>query len=136
MGVSMVFPNFPVADIKVATAFYTALGFELNPMFSGEDTACVVINEHVAVMLLETPRFQDFLPKGAEVVVGGNRHETTTALLLGSNDEVDEITNKAAASGGTIVRPAEANEFGMYGSAFSDPDGHLWEAFFMVAPEA
>ena len=74
--------------------------------------------------------------QGAEAILGGNRHESTTALLLGSNEEVDEITAKAEAGGGKIHRPAEANEFGMYGSAFDDLDGHLWEVFYMAAPDA
>lgn len=136
MGVSMVLPNFPVADVKAATDFYVGLGFSVNPMFSDENTSCIVVNEQVAVMLLQTERFQGFLPEGAEAILGGNRHESTTALLLGSNEEVDEITAKAEAGGGKIHRPAEANENGMYGSAFDDLDGHLWEVFYMAAPEA
>lgn len=136
MGVSMVLPNFPVADVKAATDFYVGLGFSVNPMFSDENTSCIVVNEQVAVMLLQTERFQGFLPEGAEAILGGNRHESTTTLLLGSNEEVDEITAKAEAGGGKIHRPAEANEFGMYGSAFDDLDGHLWEVFYMAAPDA
>ena len=136
MGVSMVLPNFPVADVKAATDFYVGLGFSVNPMFSDENTSCIVVNEQVAVMLLQTERFQGFLPEGAEAILGGNRHESTTALLLGSNEEVDEITAKAEAGGGKIHRPAEANEFGMYGSAFDDLDGHLWEVFCVAAPDA
>lgn len=136
MGVSMVLPNFPVADVKAATDFYVGLGFSVNPMFSDENTSCIVVNEQVAVMLLQTERFQGFLPEGAEAILGGNRHESTTALLLGSNEEVDEITAKAEAGGGKIHRPAEANENGMNGSAFDDLDGHLWEVFYMAAPDA
>ncbi len=36
MAVQMVFPNHAVADIKRSTAFYEALGFERNPVFSDE----------------------------------------------------------------------------------------------------
>ncbi len=136
MGASMVFPNFPVADVKAATDFYVGLGFTVNPMFSDDSTSCIVVSEQVAIMLLQTERFQSFLPEGAEAILGGNRHESTTALLLGSDAEVDEITAKAEAGGAKIHRPAETNEFGMYGAAFDDLDGHLWEIFHMAAPEA
>lgn len=135
MPVQMVFPNLVVADVRRATDFYLALGFTKNDMFSDATTSCVVLNDVVALMLLEVDRFQSFLPDDRTAKVDPAATSGTTAILLGSDDEVDALTAKVEAAGGTVTRPA-ADNMGMYGSAFADPDGHLWEPFFMPAPDA
>ena len=52
------------------------------------------------------------------------------ALGVESRQRVDELVDKALASGG---KPAnETMEQGpMYGRSFQDPDGHIWEVFYM-----
>lgn len=134
MSVQMVFPNLPVREIGRATDFYVALGFEKNDMFSDATTSCVVVNDVVAVMLLEVDRFQGFLPEGRTAHLGGGATEMTNALLLDSDEEVDDLVRRAATSGGSVTRDPEAAD-GMYGAAFADPDGHLWEVFHMAPPE-
>jgi predicted lactoylglutathione lyase len=69
-----------------------------------------------------------------------SRNENTdtqkgTEVLLSfdaeSREEVDEITNKAEQAGGTVYgKPSEIQGF-MYGSGFTDLDGHRWNALFM-----
>ena len=40
------------------------------------------------------------------------------------------VVPAALAAGGQEARPAEDHGF-MYGRSFEDPDGHIWEPFFM-----
>ncbi|WP_306231699.1 glyoxalase [Agrococcus beijingensis] len=134
MAVQMVFPNYAVADIKVATAYYEALGFTKNPMFSDETTSCVVVSDQAAIMLLEHDRFDEFLVEGQSRAERGAL-ESLLPVLLGSRDEVDAFGAAGAAAGGTISKPVEANEFGMYGGQLTDPDGHILDFFFMEAPQ-
>ena len=43
----MIFVNLPITDLDRSKAFYTALGFTLNPQFSDETGACVVISDTI-----------------------------------------------------------------------------------------
>lgn len=135
MAVQMVFPNYAVADIAVATAYYEALGFTKNPMFSDETTSCMVVSDQAAIMLLEHDRFDEFLVEGQSRAQPGAL-ESLLAVLLGSREEVDAFGAAGAAAGGTLSKPVEANEYGMYGGQLTDPDGHILDFFFMEAPQA
>lgn len=130
MSVQMVFPNFAVADIQVATAFYEALGFSRNPMYSDERTSCMVVSDQVAIMLLEHDRFEGFLAEGQSRAEPGQL-ETLTALLLDSPGAVDEFATRGVDAGGTLSKPVVQNEWGMYGGQLSDPDGHILDFFHM-----
>jgi len=44
--------NLPVVDLEKSKSFYKAIGFENNPQFSDETSACVIWSETVNVMLL------------------------------------------------------------------------------------
>jgi predicted lactoylglutathione lyase len=56
----LIFVNLPVTDLAAATAFYTGLGFGLNPEFSSDGCSCIVVSETIFVMLLTRDRFADF----------------------------------------------------------------------------
>lgn len=47
--------------------------------------------------------------------------------IVPSSETVDEVMLNAAAAGGSIVKAAEAAQWGGYFGYFSDPDGHLWK---------
>lgn len=124
----MIFPNLAVADVQAARAFWQALGFGFNDNFSDENAACLVVNELASVMLLHTDFFHQFhktsTHTGTEVLI---------AIGAESREEVDELCRRAAASGATDVeQPAEQGP--MYGGAFRDLDGHIWEVFCMEMP--
>jgi uncharacterized protein len=126
--VRMIFVNLPVADLDRAKAFYAGLGFSFNEQFSDERTASVVISESIVVMLLTRDRFADF-------VVGsvGDPAEATTALnalSVDSREEADDLLSRALAHGGKPWQPAQDLGF-MYGTSFTDPDGHVWETVWM-----
>ena len=135
MSVTMVFPNFAVADIAVATAFNEALGFQKNPMFSDDTSSCVVVSDGSAIMLLEHDKFDGFLTGDQQRAERGHL-ETLTALLLDSSAAVDEFAKAGTSAGGMLSKPVEANEWGMYGGQLTDPDGHILDFFHMEAPEA
>jgi len=134
MAVQMVFPNYAVADIARATAFYEALGCTKNPDFSDETTSCMVVSDQVAIMLLEHAKFDEFLTGEQRRAPQGSL-ENLLAMLLGSREEVDAFASSGTGAGGTLSKPVEDNEWGMYGGQLTDPDGHIIDFFFMEAPQ-
>lgn len=124
-----IFVNFPVADVNAAKGFYTALGYRIDPNFTDENAACVVIeDDSIFLMLLRTDYFATFTTR--TIVDATKQVETLVALTFPSREAVDEITEKALAAGGT--EPREPQDLGfMYGRAFTDLDGHVWEPVWM-----
>jgi predicted enzyme related to lactoylglutathione lyase len=47
--------------------------------------------------------------------------------IVASSEAVDETINTAVAAGGSVVKAAEAAQWGGYFGYFSDPDGYLWK---------
>lgn len=123
-----IFVNLPVASLAKSIVFYEALGFTRNPHFSDDTAACMVISEENYVMLLTHAKFKDFVklplanPKAAVGML--------VALSFDSKAAVDAITAAALAHGGAEHRPAQDLGF-MYSRSVSDPDGHIWEPFWM-----
>ena len=124
----MIFVNLPVADLERAKTFYAGLGFAFDERFSDERTASVVISEQIVVMLLTRDRFADFVPG----TVGDPAAATTVlnGLSVDSREEADDMLARALASGGKPWQPAQDHGF-MYGTSFTDPDGHVWETMWM-----
>jgi hypothetical protein len=118
-----IFLNLPVADLPRSTAFFQALGFPLDPKFSGDGAARVVISETISVMLATHEKFREFTPKA--ICDTSQAVEVLINLTCGSRQEVDDLVAKALAAGGTTYD--EPEDFGfMYTHSFVDPDGHGW----------
>lgn len=124
----MIFVNLPVRDLEASKDFYTALGFTINPQFTDETAACVVISETIFVMLLTESKFRQFIVN--EIADGHETTEVINALSVESREEADELLSKALAAGGKQWKPA-LEEGPMYSTSFQDPDGHVWETVFM-----
>ncbi|GAA2435686.1 VOC family protein [Streptomyces macrosporus] len=122
------FVNLPVKDLKRSTDFFTALGFSFDPRFTDDKAGCLVIGDDIYAMLLTEPFFRTFTPKG--VVDASSGTEAILALGVDSREEVDELADKALASGGSPANEPADQGF-MYSRSFQDPDGHLWEVFYM-----
>lgn len=124
----MIFVNLPVTDLNASMAFYQALGFENNPQFTDETAACMVWSEAIHVMLLTHDKWQQFTDRS---IPPANSSEVMLALSLDNRQAVDTLNAAAAGNGGTAdINPAQ--ELGFYYSrALADPDGHVWEAFWM-----
>ena len=123
------FVNLPVTDLERAKAFYTAIGFTINPLFTDHNAACVVVEDgHSYFMILVREFFQTFtdLPIGDPKV----NPSVSTAIFLDSRDEVDAATAKGLAAGGSEARPASDYGF-MYQRQLTDPDGNVLEFGWM-----
>ena len=104
------FVNLPVRNLDKTVEFFTALGFSFNPDFTDENATCMIVNDGAYVMLLVESYFKTFTSKSVAATAG-------TAEVIMS-------------SGGTASE--EAQDYGfMYTHSFQDPDGHLWEVFWM-----
>lgn len=124
----MIFVNLPVADLAKSVAFYEALGFTKNLMFSDETAACVVWSETIHVMLLTHDKWKSFTDRPIPPVTSS---EVSLALNFDSREEVDALLEAAAAHGGVAdINPVQDLGF-MYGRDLVDPDGHVWGPFWM-----
>ena len=124
----MLFVNLPVESLKRSVDFYSQLGFEFNPQFTSEDSTCMILSDTNFVMLLEKPKFSEFVDKPI-----ANTKSEVAALLsmnMDSAEEVKVFCNKALALGAREYQPARDLGF-MYSQGFEDLDGHIIEAFWM-----
>jgi predicted lactoylglutathione lyase len=122
------FVNLPVQDLKRSVEFFTKLGFTFEPRFTDENATCMIVGEDAYVMLLVEPFFQSFTKK--ELADATTHTEAILALSAESREEVDTLAEKALASGGAPA--SEPTDMGfMYSRSFQDPDGHVWEVFWM-----
>jgi predicted lactoylglutathione lyase len=111
-------------------AFYSALGHTNNPQFTDETAACMIISDDIYVMLLTHPKFQQFTPKA--IADATKTCEVLNALSCESKGHVDDLVKKALVAGGSTY--AQPKDYGfMYQHGFADPDGHIWEVFWMDA---
>jgi predicted lactoylglutathione lyase len=88
----------------------------------------MIVNDQATVMLLVRGRFADFTKK--EVVDATAQTEAILALSAESREAVDALADAALAAGGSPANEPMEMDF-MYGRSFDDPDGHLWEVFWM-----
>jgi predicted lactoylglutathione lyase len=124
----MIFVNLPVADLPKAMAFYAALGFTNNPHFTDDTAACMVWSETIHVMLLTHDKWRTFTSRPIPPTTSS---EVLLAFSFESRDAVDAIAGAAKAHGGTAdINPAQDHGF-MFSRSLADPDGHVWEAFWM-----
>jgi predicted lactoylglutathione lyase len=125
----MIFVNLPVKDLAASTRFYKAIGCEKNEQFSDEKAASMVWSDTITFQLLTHDYFATFAPKPI-----ANPRESTGMLIALSRDsreEVDAITEAAAAAGGKAdIRERQDMGF-MYVRTFEDPDGHVFEPAWM-----
>ena len=127
----MIFVNLPVRDLAASTAFYVALGGEVNPQFSGEQSTSLMFSDAIGVMLLTHDHYRQFTQRP----IGDARRESQAlfALSVDSRDAVDATLTRAAAAGGR-ADPNPAQDLGfMFNRHVEDPDGNVWEIMWMDA---
>jgi predicted lactoylglutathione lyase len=124
---TMVFINLPVSDLDRAVTFYRALGYPLNPVFSDETAASIVVSDTVYVMLLTHAKFAEFTDKA---IAAPETIEVINSLSAETKEEVHRIVDAAVEAGGTEDRPEMDLGF-MFQRSFTDPDGHRWEYVWM-----
>ena len=123
-----IFVNLPVKDLNKSKEFFTRLGFTINPQFTDEKAACVVISEDIYAMILTENFFKTFTKK--DIADAGKSTEAIIALSADSKEKVNEMADKAIEAGGKQSLDPQDHGF-MYQRSFQDLDGHLWEVLWM-----
>ena len=124
----LLFVNLPVRDLPASRKFYESLGFTNHPKFSDDTSACLVWSETIFAMLITPAKWAGFTNRPVPPAGTG---EVMLALSMDDRAAVDAFVTAAAAHGGTAdPNPRQDHGF-MYGRSVLDPDGHLWETFWM-----
>ncbi len=125
---TMIFVNLPVSDLDRSKGFFEALGWRINPLFTDENAACVVVSDEIMLMILRREYFQTFTSK--EVADPATTAQVLLAISQPSREAVADIAAKALAAGGSEAR--EAQDYGfMVQHAVQDPDGNVLEFMWM-----
>ncbi|MBL3698571.1 VOC family protein [Leucobacter luti] len=125
---TQIFVNITTTDLDRSKAFYTALGCEINPLFTDENAACVVWDEQVFFMVLTHEHFAQFTDK--PLADPAQSAQVLIALSRDSRDDVDVIARAGLAAGGR--EPREPQDYGfMYSRTVEDPDGNILEFLYM-----
>ena len=123
-----IFINLPVTDLEKSKKFYAAIGFSNNPQFTDDTAACMVWSETINVMLLTHAKWKSFTTRP---IPPSTSSEVLLALTCESKAMVDSMNEQAKAHGGKAdINPIQDLGF-MYNRNLADPDGHVWEAFWM-----
>ena len=123
-----IFVNLPTTDLERSKAFYTSLGFDINPLFTDENAACVVLGDNIYFMVLTREYLGTFTDK--QIIDPKTHAQTSIAFTRDSRDEVDAVLAKGLAAGGT--EPREAQDLGfMYSRDLEDPDGNILGFLYM-----
>jgi predicted lactoylglutathione lyase len=127
------FISCPVADVERATAFYAALGWELQAAMSGPQSSCFAIAPDQNVMLTSRAMYESV--GGVEELIGepDTPSKVTVSYDLPSKEAVDELVQRAADAGGRV---GDTDDYPfMYQRQFDDVDGYHYSPFWMK-PEA
>ena len=130
----MIFINLPITDLAASVAFYVALGATRNPKFSDEASACMVFSESIHVMLLTHDKYRHFTARPIADVRATSA--ALIALAVDSRDDVNATIDRAVAAGGQADPNPQQDHGFMFGRSVQDPDGHVWEIFWMDAAAA
>ena len=123
-----IFVNLPSTDLDRSKAFYEAIGFSINPAFTDENAACVVLGDNIYFMVLTREYLGTFTDK--QIIDPKTQAQVSIALSRDSRDDVDEVLAKGLAAGGS--EPREAQDYGfMYSRDLDDPDGNNLSFLFM-----
>jgi predicted lactoylglutathione lyase len=123
-----IFVNLAVKELDRSVEFFTKLGFTFDPRFTDESATCMIVSEEAFVMLLAESRFEGFTKK--QLADPATHTEAILAFSAESRAQVDELADKALNAGGSPANDPMDHGF-MYGRSLDDPDGHLWEVFWM-----
>lgn len=127
-GMSL-FITCPVADVERATAFYSALGWTLDPDMSRPEASCFAVAPGQYVMLASRAVYESV--GATEELIGGpdTPSKVTVSFDLDSREAVDELVERARAAGGRV---GDTDEYPfMYQRQFDDLDGYHYSPFWM-----
>ncbi|HWI32281.1 MAG TPA: VOC family protein [Microbacterium sp.] len=125
---SSIFVNLATNDLDRAKSFYTSLGFGINPLFTDENAACIVIDDNIFFMVLTKEYFATFTDKA--LADASTSAQALIAISRDSREDVDTIVEAGLAAGGSEPRPLQDYGF-MYNRDLEDPDGNILEFLYM-----
>lgn len=123
-----IYISLPVKDLSRSMHFFTMLGYNFEQALGSENAGCMVVSDHIYVMLLSEPLFEGFANK--EVCDTSRSAESILCLSAPSRVYVDEITDRARQAG-AITQNAPQEKGPVYSRGFSDLDGHQWELMYL-----
>lgn len=117
-----IWANLGVKDVERTKAFYSQLGFEKNKGHENDQLTSFLFgeNDFVIHFFQEESLKQGMKGELANLSLG---NEIIFSISAETEAEVDEWAVKVKEAGGIVFSPPEAFQ-GMYGCAFTDPDGH------------
>jgi len=124
---NQIFVNLPIENLKKSVTFFGELGFTFNPQFTDESSTCMIVSEHIYVMLVEKDKFANFTSKK---IADRDTVEALFSFSCKSAEEVRSISEKAFALGAKRVNDPQDMGF-MFSWGFEDLDGHAWDLFWM-----
>ena len=84
-----IFINLPVTDLARSMAFYEAVGFSNNPMFTNEQAAAMAWSDEIVVMLLTHDFWKTFTSKA--IPDAANTAQVLLCLSQDSKEAVEEF---------------------------------------------
>ena len=123
-----IFVNLAVNDLPRSRAFFESLGMRIDPKFTNDQAACVVVGENIYAMLLVKDFFKTFTSK--PLSDASKQTEVLVCLSCENRAEVDALVVKALAAGGKAPRAPQDHGW-MYAHGFEDLDVHIWELAYM-----
>ena len=121
-----IFINLPVKDLLSSVKFYTALGFELNPVFSFDNQKCMAWSDQILVMLQTYELFQS-----GKAIPNPKEHTNCSFTFpVASEEQMNLMVEAALLAGGVEVMP-KIDEGFMQVRTIADLDGHVLGIIFL-----
>jgi predicted lactoylglutathione lyase len=117
------FLNLPVSDVEKSMAFYLALGFTMNPLFTDKDQKCLVYSDSIYLMLQSRKFANSYVRR--EVIDVHKSLIPSFTLPVESIEKVDEMMNNGLTAGGIESVEVLKEDF-MYLRSMEDLDGYMW----------
>jgi predicted lactoylglutathione lyase len=119
----------PVTDLTASTRFYEVIGCSRNAQFSDDKSSTMNWSETITFQLQVKEYFATYAPHA--VADATKSTQVLLTLTCDSREEVDSIVATAAASGGKTGFRDDTDLGWLYNRAFTDPNGHVFEAVWI-----
>jgi hypothetical protein len=123
--------NLPVKNLKKSKEFFMKIGFTFKEGPGSTDSSAPMLigTSKTVVMLFEEDVFKGFISN--QIADPKNGTEVLLAFGAESKKEVDDIIQKVIEAGGKSNHKPYELQGWMYGTVFTDLDGHQWNILFM-----
>lgn len=118
-----------VKDLKASLQFYKNIGFKTTAEVTDDNLAIVFFNNDgtkLEIFPVEELA-KDINAESPPTIATGGFIGITLAYNAKSKEEVDSILEQVETFGATVVKPAQALEWGGY---FTDINGYYWEVAY------